>query len=134
MGRIAFVSIVGLALPYLARLPGCVVKGGGWLYQYLEPGLGGALLIEAFNLVAIGAAAGSVALFHKRGLWLLPTILGYGFLAFAHGTIDLASSSTAAIALVFIPFVSLPFFAVGALLAVAAKYVIGVRRGARRPE
>ena len=114
------VIIVGVALPYLARLPGCVVKGWGWLLQYVEPGLLGAVFLGGFNLVAVGTAVGATLLFHKRNLWLLPVLAGYGFLFYAHGTLDLASDAQAGVALVFIPIYSLFFFVVGAILAVVA--------------
>jgi len=59
------VSIVGFALPYVARLPGCVTKGWGWLLQYLDSGLLGALFLGGFNLVAVATAVGATLLLHR---------------------------------------------------------------------
>ena len=128
------VATVGVALPYLARLPGCVLKGSNWLGQYLDAGLQGALLVEGFNLFAALAAIGVTALLHRRGVWILPVLAGYGFLAYAHGSLDLRSDAQAAVALVFIPLFSLPFFAVGATLGAVARWAIDVEareRGAK---
>lgn len=48
-------------------------------------------------------------------LWFL-AVGGFAFPAFAHAFLDLASSSTAAIAIVFIPVLSLPLVVVGWLV------------------
>ena len=121
LNAVVGVSVVGVTLPYLARIPGCGVKGWGWLLQYVEPGLLWALFLGGFNLVAVGAAAGATVLFGKRHLWLLPVLAGYGFLSYAHGSLDLASDAQAPIAVVFIPIYSLFFFVVGGVVAVVAR-------------
>jgi hypothetical protein len=112
LNTVVGVSLVGVTVPYLARLPGSLVKGWGWLLQYVEPGLAWALFLGAFNLVAVCAAAAATALFYRRYLWVLPVLAGYGFLIYAHGTLDLASDAQAPVAVVFIPVYSVFFFAV----------------------
>lgn len=113
--RLIVLIIVGALLPFLARLPGCVVKGNVyWLSQYMQ-GAGEIFLIEAFNLIPIAAAVVSALLF--RRYWLLPVGAGYGFLFVCYSLLDLASDAQAAVSLLFIPIYSLPFFFVGGIVA-----------------
>lgn len=42
------VVVVGVLLPYAARLP----RGAEWLHQYTDVGLGGWLFLGAFNAIA----------------------------------------------------------------------------------
>ena len=104
-----WVVAVGMALPYLARLPG----GIDWLRQYTDAGLGGALLLGGFNAIAWGAVlAISLAYRHAAALWW-PALAGFGALAWAHGTLDLREDAQSAIALVFLPIYALLPIAVG---------------------
>jgi hypothetical protein len=86
------------------------------------------LFVELFNLPAVGVAIGLAARYHRRMLWLLPVAPGYGFLWFAHSSLDLAADAQAAVALFFIPIYALPFFAPGALLAELLHRWSGQRR------
>lgn len=106
------VMLVGILLPYAARVP----HGIGWLAQYTHNGIGAALFLSAFNAIAWGAII-AVSLLYKRAssLWA-PALLGFGFLAFAHYSLDLAADAQAAIALVFIPIYALVPIAIGAII------------------
>jgi hypothetical protein len=106
------VMLVGILLPYAARLP----HGISWLQQYTDNGIGGGLFLSAFNAIAWGAII-AVSLLYKRpsSLWA-PTLLGFGFLAFAHYSLDLAADAQAAVALVFIPIYALVPIAIGAIV------------------
>ena len=106
------VMLAGILLPYAARLP----HGIGWLQQYTDMSIGAWLFLGAFNAVAWGAIV-AVSLLYKRpsSVWA-PALLGFGFLAFAHYSLDLASDAQAAIALVFIPIYALVPIAIGAVI------------------
>ena len=110
------VIAIGILLPYLARVPGIFVKGTGWLTSYLEGGLGALVFIAGLQAICWGSIlAASLSYRHPASLWF-PAVLGFGFVALAHGFLDLSSTSTAAVALVAIPFASLPLVFVGWLL------------------
>lgn len=104
---------VGLLVPFLSRLPLVPIRGWEWFTDYL-PGWFGLLFFSAFNLIpAIALFIAGVA--SKRAplaFWfaLAATI---GFLLWAHGGINLRSSSTAAIGLLFIPIYAVAAVAVG---------------------
>lgn len=104
------VVVVGVLLPYAARLP----RGAEWLQQYTDTGLAGSLLFGAFNAIALGAIL-AVSLPYRRPLSLLaPFLAGFELLAWAHYSLDLAADAQAAIALIFVPFVALAPVLVGA--------------------
>lgn len=111
MARI-IVFLVGLLLPYAARLPG----GSEWLYQYTNVGLLGWLLFGAFNAIAWGSVLAVSLLYRRPASLLAPSLLGFGFLAWAHYSLDLASDAQAAIALFFMPVVALVPIFVGAVI------------------
>lgn len=109
------VVLVGTALPYLARLPG----GIDWLRQYTDAGLGGALFLGGFNAIAWGAILAASVLYRHAAAVLAPAVAGFGFLAWAHATLDLAADAQAAIALVFLPLYALLPIAIGAAVGYA---------------
>lgn len=109
----AWVIALGVALPYLARLPG----GAAWLAQYMRPGLGGALFLEAFNAIASSSIVGLSFLYHRRARAVLaPTLAGFGFLAWCHARLDLTADAQAAVALVFIPIYALVPISMGGVV------------------
>lgn len=117
-----FVLLAGMMLPYIARLPG----GLEWLQQYTDVGPGGWLLLGAFNAIAWGAIL-IASLFYQRPQSLLwPSAFGFGFLAYAHYTLDLSADAQAGVAIVFIPIYALVPILVGATMG----YVVD--RRARR--
>jgi hypothetical protein len=104
-------AAIGLFVPFLARLPSVPLRGWDWLTDYL-PGLGGILFFSAFNLIPAAALFGLGKASKRATLayWFAFAAL-VAFLLWAHGTMNLRSSSTAAIGLLFIP-----IYAVGAVV------------------
>lgn len=106
------VIVFGILLPYLARVPG----GLTWLNEYMSGGIAAFLLIGVFNAIAWGSIVGLSFLYQRPTSLLFPAALGFGFLAWAHFSLDLKSDAQAAIALGFIPiYALLPIF-IGALI------------------
>jgi hypothetical protein len=90
----------GIATPHAARIPG----GWDWFAQYgSDLGLMGFLFLHGFNALAwFTILACCWMLDYSRWSWILG-IVGFGFLAWAHGTLDLCADAQSAVALVFIP-------------------------------
>lgn len=119
-----FVFLVGVLLPYIVRLP----RGLEWFQQYTDAGLAGWLFLGALNAIAWGAILLASLFYQRPSSLLLPSVLGFGFLAYAHYSLDLSADAQAGVALVFIP--------IYALVPIAAGAIIGyiVDRIARRYE
>ena len=109
--RIA-VAVVGILLPYLVRIPG----GAAWVERSTDVGWRGFLLFGAFNAIAWGSIVGLSFLFRRPEPLLIPCVLGFGFLAWAHNEVDLNSDAQAGLALLVIPIVALAPILVGAVL------------------
>ena len=103
------VFLVGLLLPYAARFP----RGSEWLHQYTDIGFWGWLFFGAFNAIAWGAILAVSFLYQRPASLLAPSLLGFGFLAWAHYSLDLAADAQAAVALIFIPVFALAPILVG---------------------
>ena len=104
--------VVALATPFVARLTGVPFRGIEWFTAYLAGGIG-ILFISAFNLIPSLAWYGLGRASRKFPLAYWVSLAGgVAFLLYAHGSINLSSSSTAVIGLVYIP-----VYAVGAILA-----------------
>ena len=107
------IVVVGILLPYLARIPGTFTRGADWFTSYLGDGIGAVIFFGAFNAICWGSILGaSFSYRHSSSIWF-PAVFGFAFPAVAHAFMDLSSSSTAAVALVFIPIYSLPLILVG---------------------
>lgn len=110
-------AAIGLLVPFVARLPSVPLRGWDWFTDYL-PGIGGILFFSAFNLIPSAALFGLGKASKRAPLAYWFAVAGLvAFLLWAHGTVNLRSSSTAAIALLFVP-----IYAIG---AVAAGWGIG---------
>jgi len=107
-----FSLLLGLLIPFIARLPIVPVRGFVWFTDYF-PGVAGLLFISAFNLIPSIAwyATGKGSKRAPLAFWF-SVAAGVGFLLWSHGSVNLRSSSTAAIALVF-----LPIYSAGTILA-----------------
>ena len=103
------IMLIGLVLPYAVRLP----RGIEWLQQYTDMRLGGWLFFGAFNAIAWGAILAISFMYRRSTSLIAPCLLGFGFLAWAHNTLDLSADAQAAIALIFIPIYALLPIAVG---------------------
>lgn len=113
------VVVIGILLPYLARIPGAILYGPEWLTSYFgDPGhrLFATLFFGAFNAIAWGSVLLTTMTYRSPHATWFPAMFGFGFLALVHGIYDLTSDAQAAIGLIFIPIYSLPFVLVGWLL------------------
>jgi hypothetical protein len=110
------IVIVGVLLPFAARIPGAFVYGPDWLTSYLSGGLSAVLFISAFNCVCWVAILLATSKYKHVGSVWFPATAGFLLPLAAHASLDLSSDSTAAIALIFIPFASLPLVLIGWLL------------------
>ena len=124
----AGIVIVGVLLPYVARIPGAIVYGREWIDVYLDASLGGFMFLEAFNAMAWGSLFVLSYLLRKPSPLIFPSLAGFGFLGFAHGRVDLSAAGHAGVALVYIPILALPIIAVAFVFSVA---ILG--RGPRAP-
>jgi hypothetical protein len=120
------VVIVGILLPYLVRVP----RGWHLLSQYLDTSLAGALLLAGCNAIAWGAILLATLAYRHPVSVLAPALAGFGFLAYAHFGLDLASDAQAPIALVFIPIYALLPIAIGAIVGYVIDRILR-RRDAR---
>lgn len=113
------IVVVGIILPYLARLPG----GSEWLGDTAASfsssiflGVLSLIFFGAFNAIAWGCLLALSFKYERPVALLIPCLIGFGFLAWAHGTLDLGADPQAAIALVVIPFYALVPIAIGGAL------------------
>ena len=106
------IVIVGIILPYVVRIP----SGPAWVMQYTSAGVTGFLFLEAFNAIAWGSLLALSLVIRRPVALLIPCLSGFGYLARAHATLDLAADAQAGIALVFIPFYALLPIAIGGLV------------------
>ena len=94
-------------VPYLARLPGTVFHGLGWLQQYLPAELLGEGLLALAVLLILNSLPGvilaAVSYRLPRPWFAVPAALTALGLSTVHGTLDLRSDAQAPVALVFIP-------------------------------
>lgn len=109
--RVAMV-LLGILLPYLARLPG----GADWLAQYTNTGLAGALFLSALNAVAWGSLLAISFLYRLPRSLVVAALPGFAFLAWAHYSLDLSADAQSALGIVMFPiYALLPILAGGAL-------------------
>ena len=110
------IAIVGILLPYAARIPGALIHGIPWLTSYFGSAWWAFLMFAAFNAVNWGSILiATLAYRHARSAWF-PAVLGFALPIAAHTAVDLSADAQAAVALVVIPFASLPGVVVGWLL------------------
>ncbi len=124
-----FCIITAWLVPFLARLPSVPIRGWAWFTDYL-PEVGGLLFISVFNLIP-GIALYSIGKGSKRSpmaFWFA-AFAGGGFLLWAHGTLNLRSSSTASIALVFIPIYGVGAIVVGWVIGLFTLGVVRAEKG-----
>ena len=106
------IVVLGVLLPFLARLPG----GLEWLKQYTDGGVEGVLFLSAFNAPVWLGLLALTFVYRRPASLLIPCVLTFGFLAFAHFSMDLASDAQAAVGLVFIPVLAVPLLVVGGVV------------------
>jgi ACR3 family arsenite efflux pump ArsB len=110
------VIVVGILLPYLARIPGAFIKGKSWFTSYFDGGIGGTAFICVLQALCWGSILlASLKYQHPSTIWF-PAVFGFVGVAIAHACLNLSSSSTAAIGLVAIPLLSVPLVLIGWLV------------------
>ncbi|MDD4818009.1 MAG: hypothetical protein PHI85_08585 [Victivallaceae bacterium] len=126
-----WIALIGMFLPFAANFIGGDVNGFS-SEQYWFGGRGnpavrwdGVFFIAVFNLFAVGAALGSWLLLCRihRVLRMVPTAVGYGFLAVAHFNLDLSSDAQAGIVLVAAPFFAAVVTAVTTVLVLFGRFL-----------
>jgi hypothetical protein len=110
------VVVIGILLPFLARIPGALIHGKSWFNAYFDSGLGGLAFISGLQALCWGAVLLASLSYRKPSSIWFPGALGFGFAAIGHGTLDLESGSTAALGLIAIPILSLPVVLIGWLV------------------
>lgn len=105
------IATMGILLPYLVRIP----RGVAWVEQYTNGGIAGFVFLEGFNAIAWGSLIALSFATRRPAMLVIPSVLGLGFLAWMHATLDLAADAQASIALVFIPIYALLPIAIGAI-------------------
>ena len=107
------IAVLGILAPYLARIPGAFLYGTRWLTSYFGDVIWAPLFFGAFNAVCwVPAVLATRGYRHASSAWF-PAVGALGSSAALHATIDLAADAQAAIALVVIPFYTLPFTLLG---------------------
>ncbi|WP_338117390.1 hypothetical protein [Xanthomonas cissicola] len=81
-----------------------------------DVGLGGWLLLGGFNAIAWSALLGISFLYRRPIALLVPCLIGFGVLAWAHATVDLRADAQSALALIFIPVYALLPITLGGVL------------------
>lgn len=111
LARVLIVA-AGILLPFAVRIPG----GRAWLGQYTDGGIDGVMLIQAWNAMAWGSLLALSFLGSRPATLLVACVLGFGYLAWAHATLDLAADAQAGIGVVFIPVYAYALIAIGVII------------------
>ena len=106
------VAIIGILLPYLARLP----KGLEWLSQYLHSNIFEFLFFQGFNALAWISII--LASFFYKSVYsiLAPALAGFGYISWAHYTLDLTADAQAGLGIIFIPVYALGYIVIGGII------------------
>ena len=107
------ICVVGIALPYAARIPGAIAYGPDWFNSYLPSSWSAFLLIGKFNAICWGSVLLATLTYRNALSVLFPAAFGFAFAFWGNAMLDLASDAQAAIAIIFIPIYALPFVCVG---------------------
>lgn len=115
------ILLTGLICPFAARIPGSLLYGIDFLLAY-TPSAAAVLFICVFNIIPFAVLALVVKVKYDSNK---PAVMGagitvYGVDLLGHGALDLSSSSTAGIAIVFIPLWITLLIPVGYLMGVLA--------------
>ncbi len=113
--KVIAILLAGLLFPFVARLPGAVFYGMEFLLQYLLP-VTNIPLISVINLIPFTVLAVVAARSSSKEGVVGAVAAVFGLDLLGHGTLDLRSSSTAAVAVFFIPFFAFLLMPVGYLL------------------
>ena len=105
--------LISLLLPYAVRLPG----GWDWTAQYLTLPPGAAMFLLGMNALVWAPLLALTWLYRDlRWLWL-PALVGLGFLAWGHASLDLASDAQIGLAVAVLPVIALIPMLIAAVIA-----------------
>lgn len=113
--RIAIV-LIGVAMPYLARVPGIYYCRPDWLTQYLDTGILGAAVICVSNAFNWGLVLAVTCYFRSARAIAIVAAIGFALPLFGHATLDLRSDALSAIAIPMFPILALPLVGIGWLV------------------
>jgi hypothetical protein len=132
------IAVVGILLPYVARIPGALIHGATWLTSYFGSEWWAIFFFGAFDALTWGSIIAATRSYqHVRSCWF-PAVFGFALPLVAHTVVDLSADAQAAIALVIIPVYSLVGVVIGWLLGLwydrrvtrlAARQNQGIRTG-----
>ncbi len=114
------VVILGLALPYLVRLPG----GPAWLRLY------DGVFDDAMNALAWGGLLPVSALFRRPIAFAVPCAATFGPLGWFHAVFDPAGDAQSALFLLILPVLAMVPLAAGTVAGLALQWVLDRRGGA----
>jgi len=119
-----FSVLLALLLPFVARMLAVPAHGWGWLTSYF-PEPSAIFLLSAMNILPAVSwyVAGKAGRFAPLAYWI-SLASGIGFLLYSHGTLDLSSSSTAGLGLVFIPIYTIGTIIAGWLVGYGVSFTI----------
>lgn len=75
--------------------------------QYTSAGVGGWLLLNGFNAIAWGSILAISYLYRRPVSLVAPSVLGFGYLAWAHYSLDLSADAQSSLGIIFIPIYAL---------------------------
>lgn len=110
------IIVVGVLLPFLARIPGALIEGKSWFTSYFDGGFGGVAFIIGLHVLCWGSILLATFSYKQTTAVWFPAVFGFAFAGLSHAFLNLNSSSTAALGLVAIPLLSVPVVLIGWLL------------------
>jgi hypothetical protein len=121
--------LIGITLPYLSRLPGMLFRGPVWLTSYLGTPPRSDRFCSSRDSARLTGSQTLLCTFRFRSARAIAVAAAVGFalLLFILATLDLSSDALAGLALIGLPFASLPVVGLGWLLGYA------VELASRRP-
>jgi hypothetical protein len=111
MLRLAIV-VVGILLPYLARLS----KSFELLSQYVFSNVFELLFFQGFNALTWGSIILTSFFYESDYSILAPALTGFGYISWAHYTLDLTVDAQAGLGIIFIPIYSIPYVVIGGII------------------
>lgn len=113
--RIAIV-LIGIGLPYLARIPGIYSRNPAWLTSYLDTGIIGFAIMSVSGAINWGSILLVTRKFRSIGAILVAAAIGFTLPAYGNATLDLRADALSALAIPMFPIMSLPLVGIGWLV------------------
>lgn len=110
------IALIGIGLPFLARIPGIYYYRPDWLTSYLGGGIVGLALISGFNAINWGSILLVTCYFRSARAIAIVAAIGFALPALGHATLDLRADAQSAIAIPMFPIMALPLVGLGWLV------------------